>query len=361
LAYGFLRGFLTVITQDICAYAVIGDILRGVPAVYVLYAGYDDLGHFAGMETPECFDKLAETDRYFARVERAVQYAPRPYHVIVLSDHGQSKGPTFSSAHGTSLDELVSKLLSGVDVYAALETKEAWDNVNAVLNESVNGDTRTAGVVRTALRRKTRAGAVAVGPDRDAHETPAEEAEVAKAEVIVYGSGCTGLVYFKNATRRQSYEEIGAAHPRLIAGLVEHPGIHFLIVKSAVYGTMVIGKRGVNFVDAGRVEGDDPLAPFGPRAAQHVRKESSYQNAPDLLVNTTYDPVTQELAGFENQASHHGGLGGPQNRPFLIFPKVLGYDGAPIVGAPAVHHLMLGWREAVQGPLAARPQELAAS
>ncbi len=29
-----------------------------------------------------------------------------------------------------------------------------------------------------------------------------------------------------------------------------------------------------------------------------------------LLVNTVYDPVTQELAGFKNQEYHHRGMGG---------------------------------------------------
>jgi hypothetical protein len=32
---------------------VISDVLRGLPAIYALYAGYDDVCHFAGKETPE--------------------------------------------------------------------------------------------------------------------------------------------------------------------------------------------------------------------------------------------------------------------------------------------------------------------
>ncbi len=78
--------------QDVATYTVIGDMLRGVPAVYALYAAYDDLSHFAGMRSPEVFEALKETDEYFARFEYALEEAPRPYHIIILSDHGQTLG-----------------------------------------------------------------------------------------------------------------------------------------------------------------------------------------------------------------------------------------------------------------------------
>jgi hypothetical protein len=69
-----------------------------------------------------------------------------------------------------------------------------------------------------------------------------------------------------------------------------------------------------------------------------------------LVVNTLYDPQTQTLAGFEEQVSHHGGLGGPQNHAFVLRPLALPYDGLPIVGAPALHRVLRGWRRTLQEP-----------
>ncbi len=86
--------------QDLVTYTVINDALRGVPAVYALYGGYDDLGHFTGMQSPESMEGLHVIDAYFGRIEKALEYAPRPYHIVVLSDHGQSIGPTFKNASG---------------------------------------------------------------------------------------------------------------------------------------------------------------------------------------------------------------------------------------------------------------------
>jgi hypothetical protein len=66
-------------------------------------------------------------------------------------------------------------------------------------------------------------------------------------------------------------------------------------------------------------------------------------------VSTIFDPETQEMSGFENQVSHHGGMGGPQSYPFILRPTALPYDNSPIIGAESVHHLLRGWREKVQG------------
>lgn len=348
-AYAFLRAFMGPMLQDLTTYTVIGDVLRGVPAIYALYAGYDDLAHFAGMSSLEAFESLHETDRYFARIERALPNAPRPYHVFVLSDHGQSLGPTFKTAYGISLEDLVKGLVKG-QVFAALNTNEAWDNLNAVLSESTQDNTRSAEVVRRALASKTKDGAVALGPERDAKESEPEEQELEKANVVVFGSGSTGLIYFTDSKQRLTYEQIQDAHPDLILGLINHPGVGFIIVKSETNGTMVMTKGGINFVDLNRREGNiDPLAVYPPNAAMHIRRESSFVDCPDIIVNTRFDPVTEELCGFENQVSHHGGLGGPQNRPFLLYPSTLPYDGTPVVHATGLYRLLRGWRDQAQG------------
>lgn len=348
-AYAFLRAFMGPMLQDLTTYTVISDVLRGVPAVYALYAGYDDLAHFAGMSSEEAFEALHETDHYFARIERALPDAPRPYHIVVLSDHGQSWGPTFKAAHGVTLEELVKGLVKG-QVFAGLDTNEAWDNLNAVLTESTQDNTRTAGVIKRALASKTKDGAIEIGPDRDAKEAAPEEKEIEKANVVIFGSGSTGLIYFPESKTRMTYEQIQDAHPDLILGLINHPGIGLVIVKSETQGTMVMSKGGINYIDAGVVEGNhDPLAPFGPNAVLHVKRESSFEACPDIIVNTKFDPATQELAGFENQVSHHGGLGGPQNRPFILYPSTLPYDGQPVMWATGVYKLLYGWRTQAQG------------
>jgi uncharacterized membrane protein YvlD (DUF360 family) len=356
--YAFFRAFIGPFMQDVVTYTVISDVLRGVPAIYALYGGYDDLGHFTGMQSPESLAGLHEIDAYFGRIEKALQYAPRPYHFVVLSDHGQSIGPTFKSASGFTLEELVKDLTKGDErVYASLNTNEAWDNLNAFLNESVNSDSRTARVIRTAVQSKTKDGVVAYGPERSPTEEQQEESQVQNAEIVVLASGCTGLIYFTKANERMTYEQIQAQYPDLILGLISNPHIGFVMVRSEKDGDMVIGKGGIHFLDSDAFEGQDPLSPYSPNAALHLKRESSFKNCPDLLVNTKYDPETEELAGFEIQVSHHGGLGGPQNRAFLFYPASLPWDGKPVVWAMNVFRLMRGWRDQIPEPVVTQTSE----
>ena len=348
--YAVLRAFLGSFMQDLITYIVIGDVLRGIPAVYALYASYDDLSHFAGMQTPEAFESLQHTDRYFARIERALKFAPRPFYIVILSDHGQSEGPTFEAAYGVSLEQLVKGLVKGDEkIYASMDTSESWDSINAFLNESINANTRTARVLRTAMRSKVNQdGLVEVGPDRDPNSIRKIKLKPEDSEIIVLTSGCTGLINFTDAKERMTYEEIQEHYPDLIPNLVSHPGIGFVLVRSAKDGDLVLSKDGIHFLDDGTVEESDPLAVYSPNASKHLKLESSYENCPDLIVNTKYDPVTEELCGFEDQVSHHGGLGGPQNFAFVFHPKSLPINGEPIVTSTSVYKLLRGWREQVQ-------------
>ena len=89
-------------------------------------------------------------------------------------------------------------------------------------------------------------------------------------------SGCLGLISFPREPGRVTLERIEEHHPRLIPALRDHEGIGFLLVRSAERGPLVIGRSGTHELDSGRVEGDDPLAPFGPNAAQHVARTDSF-------------------------------------------------------------------------------------
>lgn len=349
--YAFLRAAAGPFLQDLTTNIVISDVLRGMPAIYNLYVGYDDIAHYAGMEAPESYETLTEIDRYIARIERTLKAAPRPYHMIILSDHGQSTGPTFEAAHGITLEHLVKGLIDPANpVYAAVSASEAWDYVNTFLNESIYADSRTAKVLRTMLRSRTRSGVVTLGPHQKPKEFEKEQSGIQNAQIIVLSSGCTGLIYFAHSNQRITYEEIQSRHPELILGLVEHPGIGFVLVHSAENGAMILGKEGIYFLDHDLVEGKNPLENYSYHTPALLRRESSFSNCPDILVNTTYHPENQELCGFENQVSHHGGLGGPQNHPFLIYPDCLPLDGKPIVGAESVYHILADWRNATQHP-----------
>ena len=132
-------------------------------------------------------------------------------------------------------------------------------------------------------------------------------------------------------------------YPGLLEGLAKHEGIGFVLVRSEAHGPVAIGARGRHYLFAGRLEGEDPLLAFGPNAAAHLCRTDAFPDAPDILVNSFYDPETGQVAAFEELIGSHGGLGGWQTQPFLMFPAVPSPPEVPIVGAASLHAVLKGW------------------
>jgi hypothetical protein len=70
----------------------------------------------------------------------------------------------------------------------------------------------------------------------------------------------------------------------------------------------------------------------------------------DIMVGSFFDPELGEACAFEELISFHGGIGGPQTRPFILVPPRFRMPDDPIVGAAAVHDLLWDWRRELQGP-----------
>ena len=82
-------------------------MLAGRPVVYTTFLAYDEVAHHSGVERPDTLAVLRRVDRAIARIAAAVEHAPRPYRLVVLSDHGQSQGATFLQRYGETLEDLV--------------------------------------------------------------------------------------------------------------------------------------------------------------------------------------------------------------------------------------------------------------
>ena len=66
------------------------------------------------------------------------------------------------------------------------------------------------------------------------------------------------------------------------------------------------------------------------------------------MVNSFYDAEVEQGCAFEELISFHGGLGGPQTQPFILHPVGLPMPPQPVVGAAAVHDVLLGLAPALQ-------------
>jgi uncharacterized membrane protein YvlD (DUF360 family) len=328
-AYPFMRAAMCVVVRDLIVYGVLTDMMRGRSAVYATFSSYDEVAHHSGLERADTLEALRKLDEQFGRISRARRYAPRPYALVVLSDHGQTQGSTFKQRNGYGLDELVQRSVEG----GAVEELAGGDEQHSMVGHAVGEATGA----KTKRKKKDVSGELAV----------------------VLGSGNLGLIYLMDERRRLTLEEIEERHPRLVPALREHPHIGWVLVLSAAAGPVVLGIDGVYYLEDGRVEGRHPLAAYSPNAPLHLLRTSGFEHVPDLLVGSFYDPQLDEGCAFEELISFHGGLGGPQTQPFILHPVTLPVPDEPIVGAEQVHGVLTGWRRLLQS--GARDEALAAS
>jgi hypothetical protein len=94
---------------------------------------------------------------------------------------------------------------------------------------------------------------------------------------------------------------------------------------------VAIGAEGSHDLGTGVVTGVDPLEPYGPLAAISMANIMAPANAGDVVVVSTYDPVTEEASSFEPQLGSHGGIGGAQMEPFVHYPSDLEPSGQPLM------------------------------
>jgi uncharacterized membrane protein YvlD (DUF360 family) len=341
-SYVFARAWGTVVQRDLQVATVIGDVLAGRPVIYTTFLAYDEVAHHSGIERHDALAVLRDLDRQIARIASACAEAPRPYRLVVLSDHGQSQGETFRDRYDQTLEDVVREACDSESVVAAEDgDDDALSYLSAGLTEGARDDTVAARTVRAATRDRRADGVVALdaGSRREIEESHDGELP----ELSVMASGCLGLISFPREPGRVSLERIEALYPRLISTLRDHPGIGFILVRSERDGALAIGADGTYFLNGDRVVGEDPLAPFGPNAADHLRRTDGFQHCADLMINSTYWPEFGEVAAFEELVGSHGGMGGTQSFPFVLHPSELEWPEAEVVGAERVHRIFRGW------------------
>ena len=317
--YPLLRGVMCVMVRDLVVYGVLTDMMAGRPVVYATFASYDEVAHHSGLERADTMEALRKLDQQFGRIARARPYAARPYEIVVLSDHGQTQGATFKQRNAYGLDDLVERSLTAGEVDAI----EGGDEQSSMVGHAVSE--------ATGRKRAKR-------PKND----------VSDRQVVVLGSGNLGLVYLMEEPRRLTLEEIEERHPRLIGALRAHPHVGWLLVRSREHGPLALGAGGVHHLSDGRIEGEDPLAAFSPGAPGHLLRTDGFAHVADIMVGSFYDPELDEGCAFEELISFHGGLGGPQTQPFILYPSTLDVGDEPIVGAAAVHALLKRWRRELE-------------
>ena len=350
IVYAAIRAGANVVLREATTEILTSELFRGeIDTAYATFMGYDEIAHHSGVEDSDVWNVLKQIDLQFSRIVSAIEMNDRDYKLVVLSDHGQSNGATFKQRYGITLGNYVRRLLpDDLKIYQteynidhfrdallpeSRQLKTIKEHVETIRDDLFDDERAIQNLRKEIQERKP---AIIFENEQyqnlrerysnsleyiTGHETQQHSTKKAKdSELIVLGSGNLGLIYLTQWKQRLTYEEIVMLFPDLIPGLVKHPGIGFVLVNSITNGGMVIGQNGIYYLDSDKTVGENPLEGFGKNAARHLRRENGFKNMPDLMVNSFYDSENDEVCAFEELIGSHGGLGGNQTKPFILYP-----------------------------------------
>jgi hypothetical protein len=307
MSYILLRSATNVFLRSLQTTIVIQNMIKGVNSIYVDYLDYDEIAHHAGFARPESLAALSGLDQVVGLISRARVYAPRPYEVILVSDHGQAQGATFRQMHdGKTLEDYVAEFTGTKEVEALTDPTED----------------------RTSLDKNTSSNRAST--------------------IAVTGSGNLGNIWLKKITGRATQKNIDKLYPNLIGNLLKTKGVGFLVIKSDQNKHICLSSKGSVELESGVAQGVNPLSSYGEFWQKELLRLSSMDTAPDIAVISSYDPIKGEVYAFEELVGSHGGMGGWQTEALLMHPKRFKIDkqhlsGGVIVGATTLHKVLRQW------------------
>ena len=369
ITYPAVRAGANVVLREVATEILASEIFRGeIDTAYATYMGYDEVAHHSGVEDDDVWGVLKQIDMQFSRLTSTIEMNDRDYKLVILSDHGQSKGATFKQRYGMTLGNYVRQFLPNdmtffkneynIDhfrdaiipenkqlqsIRERVETirDDLFDENGSIQNLRKGIEDKKPSIIfeneRYISLREKYSNSLEYITSHDYVQLSTEKAK--DSELIVLGSGNLGLIYLTQWQQRLTYEEIVMLFPELIPGLVNHPGIGFILVDSISNGGMVIGEHGIYYLENDEIVGENPLTGFSENASRHLKRQNGFENMPDILVNSIYDCENDEVCAFEELIGSHGGLGGNQTKPFILYPSEWS-DPGDLIGAESIYKFL---------------------
>jgi hypothetical protein len=317
-----LEIFNNIIFREVTTFSVMLDVYRGMPAIYASYTGYDEIAHHFGADSREAFRALHSLDKQIRQIDRIRQlYMRRPYDLYILSDHGMTPSVPFRRLFGQTLEEFIAEH-TGHEVHGSEAQSDSEGlpeaRVHFLLEEIRGLEARPHTALPARLLRVTRQRL----EEHIVAEIIKSEWDLSRrGDIAVRNSGSLSHVYLNVTPRPMDLSEVALLYPTLLDALAAHEGIG-LVAGREGDEVIVAGQSGTLWIGPAneRLEGKNPLTGLRDPAwaAEQVERVARFPHAGDLILFGRWDGKC--VVSFEEQVASHGGLGGPQDWPFIAFP-----------------------------------------
>jgi hypothetical protein len=315
----FLKVMASVIVQELQTFSAHLDIHRGTPAIYTNYYGYDETAHHFGPNSHETFRALRGIDRQIGRLERQARWAQRrQYDFYVMSDHGQTPSIPFHKLYGKTLGQhIADNIESAVSIDEQGTGEQTTVAQVHILSEELRDIEARLQPPGARLLRTARGFLDERAPLYDEADWDLTRRE----DVVVRDSGSLAHVYFNVSREALDLSDVALLYPRLLPSLLEHPGLGWMVGRQEGRVVVMNSEGTLTLGQWEHIEGRHPLAdlPEPGYAAEQLQQLARYPHSGDLILLGAWRDDGRVVT-FEDQTSTHGGLGGPQDYPFIIHP-----------------------------------------
>jgi hypothetical protein len=302
----FLRNrvLLSSLANDVATDLSLLDVARGVPAIYTVYAGYDEIAHRRGPSSPEAIAELAVADRGIEALDRAIALRPElRYDLYVLSDHGQEE------------TRPIEQVLGGPNLADWILAADERGHVDPARLKTLSRD-RLRHERHAALSFLGCADGTCGGHARDGG------GDERRPRIVVSDAGDFAHVYFAELDRPATLPEIEVRWPGVLAAVRSCPAAGLVAVRGGTRGVAFL--RGARF-DLARPETLDGLLGYpGRLLAAYAATMLAMPSAGDLLVFGAGVPGGDVAYSWE--FGSHGGLGRGDVETFFVHPAAVPFE-----------------------------------
>lgn len=296
------RFLLAELGQELTSYLTVLDIYRGVPAIYSVYAGYDEVAHRRGPFSADALAELRAADRALEMFTQAMRLRPElRYDLFILSDHGQEPTrPAEELLHGAGLMEWI------------LAAGRAASSGREIVSRTENPDPF----------HPFCAARLALGGGEDG-----------RPPLVVAEAGDLAHIYFKDMEDAHDLETLRRRWPKELESVLACPASGIVAVRGGRSGFAFLRGRRVDLAEPGALRG---VLDYDPELLRQALVEMiSTPSAGDLVVFGAGVPGGDVAYAWE--FGSHGGVGSGDVASFLIHPSSIDLSALRHAGPLGLH------------------------
>jgi Type I phosphodiesterase / nucleotide pyrophosphatase len=324
---------ISVWVRELFTLSASRDLYNGVPAVYVNYLDYDIVAHAYGPRDRRALRSLRSVDRSIHQLWRTTRRVPEHgWDLYVLSDHGQAHCTPFDRLTGGRRLErvLFEDFLGPAGAIEVGPSHPEGRRMAAGIKAIRTG--RAPGIVQRFMNYLEDDFPWLLGELKESRES---------GDVRVIAAGPNAFVYFLDAAEPLTLEQIEMRFPSLAEELSRHPGIGFVLARTAA--GPVCFWRGKRY----RLDelGEGPFAEREDLAlvAQGIADLMAMPSAGDLVLYGLEAP--RGHVSYVPEIGAHAGPSAEEMQTFVVTPPQVRLPG-PLTHAVQLYPHFARYQEA---------------